>query len=33
MLQPRIRKPTHADGGELCLRNQAVAQVMEFMVC
>lgn len=32
--QPRIWKPTHADGGELpCPRNQAVAQVMEFIVC
>lgn len=32
--QPRIRMPTQADGGKLpCPRNQAVAQVMEFMVC
>ena len=31
---PRIQVPTHADGGALpCPRNQAVAQVMEFMVC
>ena len=33
ILQLFMQKPTQADGKLLCPRNQAVAQVMEFMVC